>query len=245
MAGFGLVLRWKCTRLLILLCRAHRTIELGEVHTGKLDASDLVGLTPWLHNSGLSFGAVSLSPMIPSFDLPALPMPSVPITAEPTLPEPDSTLWVDTDQPGECSDTLDDFGDVESPESASPSALGLSGKRARLASTDGSGEDESTVTMGNKRAAAMQARSACLEATGHRMLTPQATRMLREWMLCPEHYDHPYPDEKEKHVLAAKAGITTKQLMVWFTNARKRIWAPMRKRQVGVLSRLAIIVKSA
>ena len=65
-----------------------------------------------------------------------------------------------------------------------------------------------------------------------RNLCPRATRILKEWMTSPEHFDHPYPDEKEKLELAAKAGITTKQLTIWFTNARKRIWVPMRKRQV-------------
>jgi hypothetical protein len=68
---------------------------------------------------------------------------------------------------------------------------------------------------------------------GHRHMCPRATRVLKDWMTSPEHFDHPYPDDKEKLELAAKAGITTKQLTIWFTNARKRIWVPMRKRQVG------------
>jgi hypothetical protein len=70
------------------------------------------------------------------------------------------------------------------------------------------------------------------ETTGTRNLCPRATRILKDWMTSPEHFDHPYPDEKEKLELAAKAGITTKQLTIWFTNARKRLWVPMRKRQV-------------
>jgi hypothetical protein len=65
-----------------------------------------------------------------------------------------------------------------------------------------------------------------------RNLSAASTRMLKEWMLSPEHYEHPYPNEREKHELAAKAGISPKQLMIWFTNARKRVWAPMRRRQV-------------
>jgi hypothetical protein len=35
----------------------------------------------------------------------------------------------------------------------------------------------------------------------------------------------------EKSELAAQAGITVKQLSIWFTNARKRIWVPLRQRQ--------------
>lgn len=71
------------------------------------------------------------------------------------------------------------------------------------------------------------------KAAAHsRNLCPRATRILKEWMTSAEHFDHPYPDEKEKMELAAKAGITPKQLTIWFTNARKRLWVPMRKRQV-------------
>ena len=50
------------------------------------------------------------------------------------------------------------------------------------------------------------------------------------WMMSPEHIDHPYPSEAEKGELAIAAGITLRQVSVWFTNARKRVWVPMRQR---------------
>jgi len=48
-------------------------------------------------------------------------------------------------------------------------------------------------------------------------------------MLSPEHVDYPYPTDAEKVELAAQAGVTLKQLSVWFTNARKRLWIPLRQ----------------
>ena len=50
------------------------------------------------------------------------------------------------------------------------------------------------------------------------------------WMMSPEHIDHPYPSEAEKGELAIAAGITLRQVSVWFTTARKRVWVPMRQR---------------
>jgi hypothetical protein len=54
-------------------------------------------------------------------------------------------------------------------------------------------------------------------------------QVLKTWMLSPEHVDYPYPTDEEKVALAAQAGITLKQLSVWFTNARKRLWIPLRQ----------------
>jgi hypothetical protein len=68
--------------------------------------------------------------------------------------------------------------------------------------------------------------SACTRA-----LPDRAVLILKTWMLSPEHVDHPYPTDTEKRELAAVAGITIKQLSIWFTNARKRIWVPLRQRQ--------------
>eukprot|EP01138_Halocafeteria_seosinensis_P005391 gb/GECG01005511.1/.p1 GENE.gb/GECG01005511.1/~~gb/GECG01005511.1/.p1 ORF type:complete len:1027 (+),score=127.22 gb/GECG01005511.1/:1-3081(+) len=57
-----------------------------------------------------------------------------------------------------------------------------------------------------------------------RNLPPAAISVLKEWMFNPEHITHPYPTEKEKAYLEAKANITRKQLNNWFINARKRLW---------------------
>ncbi|KDO24286.1 hypothetical protein SPRG_09923 [Saprolegnia parasitica CBS 223.65] len=51
------------------------------------------------------------------------------------------------------------------------------------------------------------------------------------WMLSPEHVKHPYPTDEDKKMLLEKTGINMKQLTNWFTNARKRIWKPMMRRE--------------
>lgn len=62
-----------------------------------------------------------------------------------------------------------------------------------------------------------------------RALADQSAHVLKAWMLSPEHVDYPYPTDAEKVELAAQAGVTLKQLSVWFTNARKRLWIPLRQ----------------
>ena len=64
-----------------------------------------------------------------------------------------------------------------------------------------------------------------------RTLPESAVAVLRAWMMSPEHVDHPYPSDEEKAALAAQTGISTKQVSIWFTNARKRIWVPLRRKQ--------------
>ncbi len=66
-------------------------------------------------------------------------------------------------------------------------------------------------------------------APAARALPEHAVHVLKSWMLSPEHVDYPYPTDTEKAELMAEAGITMKQLGVWFTNARKRIWLPLRQ----------------
>lgn len=60
-------------------------------------------------------------------------------------------------------------------------------------------------------------------------LPPHVVKILKRWLMSPEHYENPYPTEDEKAELLAATGITPKQLTTWFTNARKRHWAPRRK----------------
>ncbi len=66
---------------------------------------------------------------------------------------------------------------------------------------------------------------------GSRALPTSAVRILKEWMLAPENYDHPWPTEEEKQQLADKCGITVRQVTVWLTNGRKRVWKPLREAQ--------------
>lgn len=62
---------------------------------------------------------------------------------------------------------------------------------------------------------------------GNRCLPERAIRLLKEWLLSPEHVRSPYPTREERAELAERTGITMKQVAIWFTNARKRVWAPL------------------
>lgn len=64
-----------------------------------------------------------------------------------------------------------------------------------------------------------------------RELPPHTVAILKGWMLSPEHVKHPYPTDEDKQMLLQKTGINMKQLTNWFTNARKRIWKPMMRRE--------------
>ncbi|KAF0696125.1 Aste57867_13101 [Aphanomyces stellatus] len=64
-----------------------------------------------------------------------------------------------------------------------------------------------------------------------RELPPATVQILKNWMLSPEHVKHPYPTDDDKKMLLEKTGINMKQLTNWFTNARKRIWKPMMRRE--------------
>lgn len=47
---------------------------------------------------------------------------------------------------------------------------------------------------------------------------------LRNWMMSPEHCEHPYPTPEEKADIMANTGITLKELNNWFVNNRARFW---------------------
>ena len=68
-------------------------------------------------------------------------------------------------------------------------------------------------------------------------LSAHAVEYLKNWMMSPEHVDHPYPTEEEKVHIMNETGIVLKQLTNWFVNNRKRYWKPkveeLRRRQEG------------
>jgi hypothetical protein len=74
-----------------------------------------------------------------------------------------------------------------------------------------------------------------------RELPAGAVATLKAWLLSPEHFTHPYPTPQDQIMLMQKTGIDKKQLKNWFTNARRRIWKPMLKKQLesGKLSNLS------
>uniref|UniRef100_A0A7S1BZB4 Homeobox domain-containing protein n=1 Tax=Corethron hystrix TaxID=216773 RepID=A0A7S1BZB4_9STRA len=65
-----------------------------------------------------------------------------------------------------------------------------------------------------------------------RELPAGAVATLKAWLLSPEHFTHPYPTPQDQIALMEKTGIDKKQLKNWFTNARRRIWKPMLKKQL-------------
>ena len=65
-----------------------------------------------------------------------------------------------------------------------------------------------------------------------RELPSGAVATLKAWLLSPEHFTHPYPTPQDQIMLMQKTGIDKKQLKNWFTNARRRIWKPMLKKQL-------------
>jgi len=67
-------------------------------------------------------------------------------------------------------------------------------------------------------------------------LPPGAVSSLKAWLLSPEHFTHQYPTPQDQVMLMQKTGIDKKQLenwlKNWFTNARRRLWKSMLKKQL-------------
>jgi Homeobox KN domain len=70
------------------------------------------------------------------------------------------------------------------------------------------------------------------KSKSRRELPAGAVNTLKAWLLSPEHFTHPYPTPQDQAMLMQKTGIDKKQLKNWFTNARRRIWKPMLKKQI-------------
>jgi hypothetical protein len=59
-----------------------------------------------------------------------------------------------------------------------------------------------------------------------RHLTKEATDILTRWFV--ENQAKPYPSSEEKKRLCASTGLSATQIRNWFTNMRKRHWAPVK-----------------
>ncbi|KAA0178118.1 hypothetical protein FNF27_00666 [Cafeteria roenbergensis] len=57
----------------------------------------------------------------------------------------------------------------------------------------------------------------------------EVTTALYKWLF-EAGFDYPYAQGAERDDLLRRTGLTRKQLTYWLTNARKRVWAPIRKR---------------
>jgi hypothetical protein len=57
-------------------------------------------------------------------------------------------------------------------------------------------------------------------------LNKESVKILKDWLLSPEHVKNPYPNQLEMNSLVQKTGLDKTQLKHWFNNARKRILKP-------------------
>jgi len=60
---------------------------------------------------------------------------------------------------------------------------------------------------------------------GNRSLPNESLEILRSWLY--DHFDHPYPTEEDKEMLAQQTKLTKSQVNYWMINARVRIWKPI------------------
>jgi hypothetical protein len=95
------------------------------------------------------------------------------------------------------------------------------------ASDDDDDEEEEEDSGGDPKLAGKKS-----SLKSRRELPPGAVSVLKQWLLSPEHFTHPYPTPQDQVMLMRKTGIDKKQLKNWFTNARRRIWKPMLKKQL-------------
>ncbi|CAM0946135.1 unnamed protein product [Alopecurus aequalis] len=58
-----------------------------------------------------------------------------------------------------------------------------------------------------------------------RGLPEKSVSVLKAWLF--ENFLHPYPQDSEKDMLAARSGLTRNQVANWFINARVRLWKPL------------------
>lgn len=56
------------------------------------------------------------------------------------------------------------------------------------------------------------------------MLADNVKEYLKEWMMHPDHCEHPYPTPAEKATIMADTGMSFTELNNWFVNNRKRFW---------------------
>lgn len=62
---------------------------------------------------------------------------------------------------------------------------------------------------------------------GARQFSKQATDILKQWLFSDEHVNFPYPNVVERKQLAERTGMSPRQVLNWFVNARKRLWQPL------------------
>ncbi len=95
---------------------------------------------------------------------------------------------------------------------ASSSSAAPSGNDQKLATQDEGDNEQAIINLKQKQ---------------KHFLPQTSVQKLKAWFF--EHLDHPYPSAEEKETLARETGLTYLQVSNWFTNTRKRVWAPSMK----------------
>lgn len=72
----------------------------------------------------------------------------------------------------------------------------------------------------DKRSASVRPTTDSAPPRKNRRLPPAATKILRSWLY--QHETYPYPTEQEREELEQKTGLDKRQILNWFTNARRR-----------------------
>lgn len=56
----------------------------------------------------------------------------------------------------------------------------------------------------------------------------QQTQILKQWFV--KNADNPYLKEENRKELSEATGLDQRQVSNWFTNVRKRVWQPLKKK---------------
>jgi hypothetical protein len=121
------------------------------------------------------------------------------------------------------SDFYNDYNAPDSPDSTARRSNRRRTKSSKMARDDHDEDDLLSDDDGHSNKKGGKPR---------RELPAGAVATLKAWLLSPEHFTHPYPTPQDQIMLMQKTGIDKKQLKNWFTNARRRIWKPMLKKQL-------------
>ncbi len=62
------------------------------------------------------------------------------------------------------------------------------------------------------------------KSKSHHFLPQDSIAILKRWFFA--NVEHPYPSSAEKERLSKETGLSYLQVSNWFTNSRKRVWAP-------------------
>mmetsp|Transcript_35543 Transcript_35543/g.52093 ORF Transcript_35543/g.52093 Transcript_35543/m.52093 type:complete len:245 (-) Transcript_35543:173-907(-) len=149
---------------------------------------------------------------------PPIKAPSAISTAGPGYPPPVEVS--DTENHSPPKSRLPSKGRM-SEAAVSDAAASTEDPPTNAAGSDGEGDDDDNKGSGKGGS-----------GKSRRELPAGAVATLKAWLLSPEHFTHPYPTPQDQIILMQKTGIDKKQLKNWFTNARRRIWKPMLKKQL-------------